>query len=36
MGSFEHGNETFGSIKGGEFPDQLCVCHLLKDSDLYG
>jgi hypothetical protein len=24
-GSFQHGNETFGSIKGGEFLDQLII-----------
>jgi hypothetical protein len=29
-GSCEHGNEPSGSIKGGEFLDQLSDCQLLK------
>jgi hypothetical protein len=29
-GSSEHGNELLGSIKGGEFLDQLSDCQLLK------
>jgi hypothetical protein len=30
-GSCAHGNEPLGSIKGGEFPDQLSDYTLLKD-----
>jgi hypothetical protein len=30
-GSCEHGNEPLGSIKGGEFRDQLSDCQLLKE-----
>jgi len=29
-GSFQHSNEPSGSIKGGEFLDQLSNCQLLK------
>jgi hypothetical protein len=29
--SYEHGNETLGSIKGRGFLDQLCDCLLLKE-----
>jgi hypothetical protein len=28
-GSFEHGNEPWGSIKGKEFIDQLSDCYML-------
>jgi len=31
-GSFEHGNETSGSVKCGEFLDQLSSYHLLKNN----
>jgi hypothetical protein len=30
--SCQHGNEHSGSIKGGEFPDQLCDYQLLVKS----
>jgi hypothetical protein len=31
-GFCEHGNETSGSVKGGEFVDQLSDCQFLKDA----
>jgi hypothetical protein len=31
-GSFKHGNELSGSLKGGEFTDWLSEYQLLKDS----
>jgi len=35
VGSCEHGNEPSGSIKDGEFFDQLSDYQLLKDSATY-
>jgi hypothetical protein len=32
MGSFERGNEVFGSITGEEFLDKLCHFEILKNS----
>jgi hypothetical protein len=32
VASCEHNNEPLGSIKGGEFLDQMSNCQLLKDS----
>jgi hypothetical protein len=30
-GSYEHGNEPSGFIKGRELPNKLCKCQLLED-----
>jgi hypothetical protein len=34
--SFEHSNENYGSINGGEYLDQLSDCELLKNDLLRG
>jgi hypothetical protein len=33
-GCYEHGNGSSGSIKGGEFLDQLSIYHLHKEEPL--
>jgi hypothetical protein len=35
-GSCEHGDEPLGSIKGGEFFDQLSDCYVLKKDSCTG